>query len=339
MIVVKPTILINFANNQKDNNMQLKSTILAIAILLSGTSVLMASCTMTARATATPASSEETTAPIFPELKLPSIPETIKVPQQRAAYILLHFWDNMDWNNKDLISNDNFMEQNLSTYFDLFNHVATEDISPAVVRLIEQASVSPDAIEKIGAIADLYLYDTQSPIMNESYYRIIVERLLDSNKISDYRATILQAALDDMSKNAPGTVATSFPFTLRNGSTTELKKEINRSGRTILLFYDPDCDDCAMVESLMQSNAKINSSIADGSLKVVAVCPYTVETDDWATHASTLPSTWTVGYSPDGEVDGDGIYVLRATPTIFLLDPDGKVLAKDIRYEILREIL
>lgn len=318
--------------------MRLKSTILATAILLSGTvPAIMASCTMTARATVTP--SEETTAPIFPELKLPSIPETIKVPQQRAAYILLHFWDNMDWNNKDLISNDNFMEQNLSTYFDLFNHVAPEDISPAVGRMIEQASVSPDAIEKIGVIADLYLYDTQSPIMNENYYRIIVERLLDSNKISDYRATILQAALDDMSKNAEGTEATSFNFILRNGSTTDLKKEINRSGRTIVLFYDPDCDDCAMVESLMQSNAKINSSIADGSLKVVAVCPYSVETDDWATHASTLPSTWTVGYSPDGEVDGDGIYVLRATPTIFLLDSDGKVIAKDIRYEILREIL
>lgn len=330
----------NFANNQKDNSMQLKSTILAMALLMSGSLPLVAtSCTMTARATEQPATSEETAVPIFPELKLPSIPENIKVPQQRAAYLLLHFWDNMDWNNKDLVANDNFMEQNLSTYFDLFRHVSPDDISPAVVRMIEQASVSPEAIEKIGAIADLYLYDTQSPIMNENYYRIIVERLLDSNKISEYRATILQAALDDMSKNAEGTEATSFPFTLRNGATTDLSKEINRSGRTILLFYDPDCDDCAMVESLMQSNAKINTSIADGSLKVVAVCPYLVDTDSWATHASTLPATWTVGYSPDGEVDGEGIYVLRATPTIFLLDSDGKVLAKDIRYEILREML
>lgn len=320
--------------------MRLKSTILASAILLSGSLPLLAtSCSMTAGATAHATSSEENTAPIFPELKFPSIPETIKVPQQRAAYLLLHFWDNMDWNNNDLIGNDNFMEQNLSTYFDLFNHVAPEDINPAVVRMIEQASVSPDAIEKISAIADLYLYDTQSPIMNENYYRIVVERLIDSNKISDYRATILQAALEDMAKNAEGTEATSFPFILRNGSTTDLKKEINHSGRTILLFYDPDCDDCAMVESLMQSNAKINTSIADGSLKVIAVCPYSVDTDSWATHASTLPATWTVGYSPDGEVDGEGIYILRATPTLFLLDSNGKVLQKDIRYEILREIL
>ena len=316
--------------------MRLNKHIIAAAILWA---CILPSAMMSAHNRITTADTTESTAPLFPELKLPSIPDTIKIPQQRADYLLYHFWDNMDWSKSDLISNDNFMEQNLATYFDLFNHVSSGAIDKAVDNLLKQASVSTVAIEKIGSIADLYLYDTQSPIMNEKHYRIIVEKLLADKNINEYRATILQAALDDMSKNAEGTEATSFTFVLRNGNTTDLKDEINRKGRTIVLFYDPDCSDCAMVESLMQSNAKINSSIADGSLKVIAVCPYEVEKEDWATHASTLPTNWTVGYSPDGEVDGDGIYVLRATPTIFLLDSQGKVLEKDIRYEILRDIL
>ena len=316
--------------------MRLNKHIIAAAILWA---YILPSAKMSAHNRITTADTTESTAPLFPELKLPSIPDTIKIPQQRADYLLYHFWDNMDWSKSDLISNDNFMEQNLATYFDLFNHVSSGAIDKAVDNLLKQASVSSVAIEKIGSIADLYLYDTQSPIMNEKHYRIIVEKLLADKNINEYRATILQAALDDMSKNAEGTEATSFTFVLRNGNTTDLKDEINPKGRTIVLFYDPDCSDCAMVESLMQSNAKINNSIADGSLKVIAVCPYEVEKEDWATHASTLPTNWTVGYSPDGEVDGDGIYVLRATPTIFLLDSQGKVLEKDIRYEILRDIL
>ncbi|MDE6352772.1 MAG: DUF5106 domain-containing protein [Muribaculaceae bacterium] len=301
--------------------------------------VTVASCSMSAKNSSASETNMNVTTSIEPELRLPDIPKKLTVPQERAAYLLMHFWDNMNWADSSWINNDYFMEQNMSTYFDLFNHVATNDIAPAVDKMIEQASVNPEAVEKICSISDIYLYDTQSPMMNEGYYRIVVESLLDSEKTSDYRSIILQATLSDLSKNAVGEPASSFDVITREGKKTDLKQLLNKSGRTILFFYDPDCEDCAMAESLMNSNAAINSAIADGSLKVVAICPFSVENNIWKQHATTLPDTWTIGYSPNGHVDEDGTYVFRSYPTIYLIDSNGVVLSKDITYDTLKELI
>ncbi|MDE5858650.1 MAG: DUF5106 domain-containing protein, partial [Muribaculaceae bacterium] len=252
--------------------MRLRSSIYSFIVSLC-IYVTVASCSMSAKNSSTSDTNINATASAEPELQLPDIPKNLTVPQERAAYLLLHYWDNMNWTDSSLINNDYFMEQNMSTYFDLFNHVSTNDIAPAVHKMIELASVNPDAIEKICSISDLYLYDTQSPVMNEKYYRIIVESLLNSKKTSDYRSIILQATLNDLSKNAVGYPASSFNVTTRDDKKTNLSQLLNKSGRTILFFYDPDCEDCALAESLMQSNATINSAIAEGSLKIVAICP------------------------------------------------------------------
>ena len=314
---------------------QRTSILTAIAFL--GVYFAVASCSMSAKNSSTSESNVDVTASVIPDLQLPDIPQNLTIPQERAAYLLAHYWDNMNWADSILIENDYFMEQSMSTYFDLFNHVSKNEISPAVDRMIEQAAVNPNAIEKICSIADIYLYDTQSPIMNEDYYRIIVESLLKSKKTSDYRTIILQAVLDDLSKNAVGQKASSFVVITRDGKKTELKKLLNQSGRTILFFYDPDCEDCAMAESLMKSNVALNSAISSGALKVVAICPFSVDNKDWKQHASTLPETWTIGYSPNGQVDEESIYVFRSYPTIYLIDNKGIVLSKDIKYETLRE--
>ncbi|MDE5573753.1 MAG: DUF5106 domain-containing protein [Muribaculaceae bacterium] len=318
--------------------MRLRSSIYSFIVSLC-IYVTVASCSMSAKNSSTSDTNINATASAEPELQLPDIPKNLTVPQERAAYLLLHYWDNMNWTDSSLINNDYFMEQNMSTYFDLFNHVSTNDIAPAVDKMIELASVNPDAIEKICSISDLYLYDTQSPVMNEKYYRIIVESLLNSKKTSDYRSIILQATLNDLSKNAVGYPASSFNVTTRDDKKTNLSQLLNKSGRTILFFYDPDCEDCALAESLMQSNATINSAIAEGSLKIVAICPFTVENNIWSQHATTLPKTWTVGYSPNGQVDEEGIYVFRAYPTIYLIDSNGVVLSKDITYDTLKELI
>ncbi|MDE5856882.1 MAG: hypothetical protein K2H32_00765, partial [Muribaculaceae bacterium] len=101
----------------------------------------------------------------------------------------------------------------------------------------------------------------------------------------------------------------------------------------------PACEDCALAEAVMQSNATITSAIAEGSLKIGAICPFTVENNIWSQHATTLPKTWTVGYSPNGQVDEEGIYVFRAYPTIYLIDSNGVVLSKDITYDTLKELI
>jgi hypothetical protein len=45
------------------------------------------------------------------EFPFPHIPDMIVEPQQRASWLLNHYWDNVDFNNAKIISDTAFIEQ------------------------------------------------------------------------------------------------------------------------------------------------------------------------------------------------------------------------------------
>ena len=45
-------------------------------------------------------------------LELPFIPETISSPEDKAGFIAIHFWDNLDFSDHSRALNQKFMEQN-----------------------------------------------------------------------------------------------------------------------------------------------------------------------------------------------------------------------------------
>ena len=46
----------------------------------------------------------------------PQIPTMLVEPQQRANYLLMHYWDNVDFSDMTLVMNDDFMEQGFVDY-------------------------------------------------------------------------------------------------------------------------------------------------------------------------------------------------------------------------------
>ena len=56
------------------------------------------------------------------ELPLPAIPDSLRTPRKRAAYLLAHFWDSMSFADTLRSRNPGFMEQNLVNYLSLFPH-------------------------------------------------------------------------------------------------------------------------------------------------------------------------------------------------------------------------
>ena len=49
--------------------------------------------------------------------------------------------------------------------------------------------------------------------------------------------------------------------------------------------------------------------------------------EKWRSDLQELPSTWEIGMAP--EIDSEEIYIVRATPSYYLISPDGTVLLKD----------
>ena len=262
-----------------------------------------------------------------PELLLPEVPAILKNPADRANYIIAHFWDAMDFRDTTLSHNRDFMEQNFSNFISVFPYANEQAQQTAVTTLLDKAETDSAAYILLRDIAEKYLYEPNSPMLSEDYYILFLERFVDSALLGEYGTLRLLRQLEAVHKNRPGMTAANFAYTTRDGKNTTLHKTITDCD-LLLIFYDPDCEHCKEVMSELQENKALSNVIASKKIKVLAV--YSGEDFClWKRTAAMLPADWTVGYE-SGLLQENGSYVLRAMPTLYLLDHNKKVIQKDV---------
>lgn len=266
------------------------------------------------------------------ELPLPVVPDSIRAPSQRAAYILRHFWDEMRWENDSLVGHADFMEQNSANFFNVIP--ATDSLSAvnAVSDLLERASVNPKACLALDTIAEKYLWEPNSPMLSEESYLIFTDaQLLHPERLDEARLERIKYMREVMLKNRVNTPATDFEYITREGERRRLSDDFNTGANLMVIFFDPECENCKTVEKSISEDPHITAAQLDGSLKVIAVSPMEVDGAAWQKEAVSMPTLWTVGYSPGGEIDNKDLYILRATPTVMIVSPGGIILDKDKR--------
>ena len=112
------------------------------------------------------------------ELPLPEVPALLTAPEERAAYVLEHFWDGMDFRDT-LRSRDRlFMEQCFVNFLSLFPHALPQSLPSPVGRLLQRAAVDSVAFRLVNSLAEHYLDDPNSPMRNEEHYILFLEALL-----------------------------------------------------------------------------------------------------------------------------------------------------------------
>lgn len=264
--------------------------------------------------------------PTLPPLPMPPVPSTLTTPTARAAYLLAHFWDAMDWNDSTLLASESFMEQHFADYFVVLALADSTTASYGVTTMLKQASVNQKATDCIADISSRYLYNHDSPMYQPVSYAVMVDAMLRLKQgLSDATRLRLEQDRRSLLANRPGTQATDFEFVTRSETSTRLSRHYGKP--TILMFYDSDCEICAKIEGWLAGSENINRAIAEGRLQVIAIDIFTPERATWLEHARTLPSTWTVGYAPT--VDDEELYHVRATPSLYYLDPQGVITVRD----------
>ena len=263
----------------------------------------------------------------IPELPLPNVPTTLRTPTDRANYIIQHFWDAMAFGDTIQSHNRMFMEQNFSNFISLFPYAEEEARQRAVGKLLQQAEADSAGYVLLRDIAEKYLYEPNSPMLSEEFYILFLERLVKSPILGEYGQQRAYRQLDAARKNRPGMTAADFAYTTREGNKTTLHKT-DSQGDLLLMFYDPDCEHCKEVMGDLQANKAFCDVVASGNIKVLAI--YSDDNEElWKQTASSLPANWTVGYD-GGMLQEKGSYVLRAMPTLYLLDHNKKVILKDV---------
>lgn len=77
---------------------------------------------------------------------------------------------------------------------------------------------------------------------------------------------------------------------------------------------------------------EVTLCITYGILRVLAV--YLDDNrEEWLYKTSQMPQGWIVGWNKQGNIRSKQLYDIRATPTLYLLDKQKKVILKDASLE------
>lgn len=259
------------------------------------------------------------------ELRLPDVPPSLTVPEERAAYLIAHFWDGMDFGDTLRCRDRAFMEQNFVNYLSLFPHARPEDLPQHIAQLLERAAADSICLDLLNDLAEHYLDEPNSPMRNEEYYILFLEGLLRLPALPETERIRPAYRLEMARKNRPGTTAADFAYTDRHSNRRTLYA--TRGKRLLLLFYDPACSHCSQILDGLRESAVIAGLIANRELAVLAV--YT-EGDRrlWDETKASLPREWSVAIDESRIVERK-LYTLPAMPVIYLLDGQKTVLLKD----------
>lgn len=264
-------------------------------------------------------------------IELPAIPESLREPSQRADYLIEHYWDNLDFRDTVKSHNEALIEQSFVDFLSVMPYASSEGVvEEGFSILLEKASADPQAYKMLTRMADDYLYDPNSPMLSEDLYLVFLNSLSNAHTTNYVQRERIADRIEMVSKNRTGTPAMDFTYETANGNQSSLRKSLPNAGaQLMLIFFDPECENCDETLKRIQENEKIMQDIASGSLKILAI--YSGENKEaWKRKASTLPREWTVGININ-EIEDNDLYFFPAMPTIYLLDSDGIVIKKDLR--------
>ena len=175
-----------------------------------------------------------------------------------------------------------------------------------------------------------FLYDVNSPYRCEDFYIPVMEAIIGSPYTSSAEKAEAASDLPLFKMNPLGTPAADFTFTVKGGRTKTLYSL--RADYTLLFFSNPGCQNCKEITDRLSAIGAIDALMADGTLAIVNIYPDD-DIEAWYDYVAEYPSAWTSGYAPEVDDPGEGVYNLRAIPTLYLLDREKRVIQKDAPLE------
>ncbi|MDR0756422.1 MAG: DUF5106 domain-containing protein [Tannerella sp.] len=260
----------------------------------------------------------------FPMVKVPSL---YVDPQARAEYMAMHYWDLFDFRDTvNVGSAATVTEQALVNYIAIISYARYDVASKGIVHLIDLAESDSAAHAFFAANLERYLYEANSPMHNDELFMPALERLLASEMVNDSRKIRLKMMWNDLQKNRPGTPAAEIHYQTAAGKRQTLSAI--RSEYVLLIFHNPGCNACIALIDMIEKSAAIKEMQRRNRLQILAIYP-DKQLDEWKKHLHEIPPSWLNGFDYNTEIDSNETYVLRAIPSVYLLDKNKTVILRD----------
>ena len=267
---------------------------------------------------------------------LPEVPQMLTTPEQRADFLVKHYWDNASFADTSLLVKKEIAEQAWVDYCDIMNHVPLATAQEAIKAMLKKAEQNRRMYDYFTEQADKYLYDPNSPMRNEEFYIPVLEAMTTTTLLNDTEKIRPTDRLKMAHKNRIGTKANNFTYTLASGAIGNLYQ--CPTEYTLLFINNPGCHACAETIEGMKNSQVINKLISDKRLKILGVYP-DEELEEWHKHRSEFPDEWINGYDKNQTIKMKNLYDLKAIPTLYLLDKNKVVLLKDAPLQLVEQYL
>jgi len=265
-----------------------------------------------------------------------TIPSLLTTPEERAKYLVEHYWDNFDYSDISFISHPEIMEQALADYLDVLPYVSVETANASLVNTMNKAAVDISMYKHFLELYEKYLYEPNSPLMNEEFLIPVLESVVNASVLNEADKIRPESLLQLILKNRVGAQAADFSFVLENGQTQTLYRQ--NAEFVLLMFYNPGCHSCNEVLEHMRTSLGIQTFLANKKLKIVAVYP-DEDLTEWKSYLSRIPAEWINGYNKNATLKNEEVYDLKAIPSLYLLGKDKTVLLKDVTMQVIESYL
>lgn len=258
--------------------------------------------------------------------QIPVAPDHLTQKSDKINYIFEHFWDNFDFSDSSKIANPDYGEQAVVDYIGYFPLVSINQVDSGINALFNQVKNDQKSFVYFKEVFDNYLANPNSPMNSDLFYEPVVKYMVNAENLAENERIKYKTLLPIVQKNKPGSIASDFDFMNTDGKTTNLKSI--KAPFIFLMFYEPGCAQCEQTITSLKNSTAFNSVIDQGGLDVLAIYP-DGNKQIWEDYKQNIPSNWMNGIDLDQTILSQGIYQIKATPTIYLLDKDKKVILKD----------
>lgn len=270
------------------------------------------------------------------QFTLPAIPPMLTHPEQRADFLVKHYWDQVNFADTNYLHHPDLVEQAWADYCDMLNHVLLPTAQTAMKETMKRAEVNKRIYIHLTELADKYLYDPNSPMRNEEFYIPVLESMTTSTLLDETNKIRPQARLELAQKNRKGSKALDFTYTQASGAQGTL--HAIRAKYTLLFVNNPGCHACEESILFLKNAPVLNKLVAEKKLTILALYP-DEELDEWEKHRKDFPTQWINAYDKKQVLRNENRYDLRAIPTLYLLDEEKRVLLKDAPAQVVEEYL
>lgn len=253
-----------------------------------------------------------------PLFEYPIAPEDISDFSGKCDWLAENFWNKFDTKTKNAVDQAK-INHAFSTYATTCQYASKDKVSNAIDRIMKNLQKNPTLLVQFVKAAEESIYGSRAEVYIDELYVKILKNALSNKKFPKNRRARYESQLKQLEGSLVGGSPAVFDFTRPNGDAARF---FPMGTPTILIFGNPGEVDSRINRIRMEAKVAFREAVDGGKINVLYIIPDKEE--GWESKFDGFPKNWTTGASDSI----NSLYDLRATPEVYVIGKEGKIVAK-----------